>query len=379
MRKLILGIALVLAGATMAGAKDMTGKKVYINAGHGGYWNGGYVAAETDSLGNIITSRKGNDRFVATIPFPDESETGYWESKSNLVKSLELRRLLVAAGCDVKMSRVRNREIDDKDLEHIGLDANEFLGEAAAENPANVAFIAVHSNALGGNNRGINYFLNLYNMDADTLGKNADYMELGKTMANESALWLMDNEITVWKPSAPKVWEDNKFLGFTLGVLRHLDVPGFLVEGSFHDYAPETHRLLNDDYCKLSAYNMYRFFCDYFKADMPSTGVVAGAVKHNKKILVDKNFGNCVEGTHDCLLPINGAVVTLLNKKGKKLQTYITDEFYNGVYVFWDIKPGKYKVKIEVDGFETQILEIKVKAAEITDQVTLLNDPNYVE
>ena len=74
---------------------------------------------------------------------------------------------------------------------------------------------------------------------------------------------------------------------------------------------------------------------------MPSTGVVAGAVKHNKKILVDKNFGNCVEGTHDCLLPINGAVVTLLNKKRKKLQTYITDEFYNGVYVFWDIKPGK--------------------------------------
>lgn len=379
MKKFILGVAMVLAGTTLLGAKDMTGKKVYINPGHGGYWNGGYVAAVTDSLGNEVSPRKGNDRFVATIPFPDESCVGYWESKSNLVKSLELRRLLVGAGCEVKMSRVTNREVDDKDLKQIGLEANEYLGAAAAENPENVAFIAVHSNALGGNNRTINYFLNLYNMDADTLGKNAQYMEYGKKMATQSASWFMDNDITVWKPAAPKVWEDNKFLGFTLGVLRNLDVPGFLVEGSFHDYQPETHRLLNDDYCKLSAYNMYRFFCEYFKADMPSTGVVAGAVKHNKKIINEKHFTNWVEGTHDSQYPINGAVVTLLSKKGKKLQTYITDEFYNGVYVFWDVKPGKYKVRIEAEGFEPQTFDIKVKAAQITDQVTLLNDPDFAE
>lgn len=378
MKKLILGVALMLAGTTFMGAKDMTGKMVYINPGHGGYWSGGSIEQVTDSAGNVVTPRKGNDRWVATIPFPNECEAGYWESKSNLVKSLELRRLLLAAGCDVKISRITNTEADDKNLKSIGLEANEYLGEAAAENPANVAFISVHSNALG-TNRGINYFLNLYNMDADGKGKNAEYMALGKTMATNSASLLMDNDIIVWKPSAPKVWEDNKFLGYTLGVLRHLNVPGFLVEGSFHDYQPETHRLLNDDYCKLYAYNMYRYFCEYFGTDKPVTGVVAGAVKHDTKVIEEAQFKNWVKGTHDCLYPINGATITLIDASGKALQTYKTDQNYNGVYVFWNVKPGAYKVKMEAAGFDTETIDITVFASEITDQVTLLHDPNYVQ
>ena len=378
MKKIILSVALMLCCGATIGAKDMTGCKVYINPGHGGYWNGGTIEQEVDANGNVTTARKGNDRFVATIPFPSESEGGFWESKSNLVKGLELQRLLKAAGCDVKMSRTTNTEADDKDLKVIGLEANDFLGTAAAANPANVAFISVHSNALG-TNPGTNYFLNLYNMDADALGKNTAYMALGKSMATNSASYLMDNNITVWNPSAPKIWEDDKFLGYTLGVLRHLNVPGFLVEGSFHDYQPETHRLLNEDYCKLAAYNMYRYFCEYFGADKPTTGVIAGAVKHDQKVIKEKQFKNWVKGTHDRLYPINGAKVTLMNASGTTLKTYTTDQYYNGVYVFWDVTPGDYKVKIEADGFDTQTIDVTAVAAEITDQVTMIHDPNYVE
>lgn len=377
MKKVILTAALALCCATTIGAADMTGKKVYINPGHGGYWNGGTIEQEVDASGNVISPRKGNDRFVATIPFPTESEAGFWESKSNLVKGLELKRLLEAAGCEVMMSRTTNTEADDKDLKSIGLEANAYLGAAAAANPANVAFISVHSNALGSNG-GINYFLNLYNMDADKLGKNATYMALGQSMATNSASLLMDNEITVWSPTAPKIWEDNQFLGYTLGVLRHLDVPGFLVEGSFHDYQPETHRLLNDDYCKLAAYNMYRYFCEYFGADKPSTGVIAGAVKHDQMIIKEKNYKNWVKGSHDRFYPINGATVTLLDANGNTLKTYTTDNNYNGVYVFWDLTPGAYKVKMEAAGFEAQTIDVTVEASKITDQVTQLHDPNYV-
>lgn len=377
MKKIILSVALMLCCGATIGAADMKGKKVYINPGHGGYWNGGTIEQEVDANGNVITPRKGNDRFVATIPFPTESEAGFWESKSNLVKGLELQRLLEAAGCEVKMSRITNTEADDKDLKAIGLEANDYLGAAAAANPNDVAFISIHSNALGSNG-GINYFLNLYNMDNDGIGKNATYMALGQSMATNSASLLMDNEITVWSPTAPKIWEDQKFLGYTLGVLRHLNVPGFLVEGSFHDYQPETHRLLNDDYCKLAAYNMYRYFCEYFMADKPTTGVVAGAVKDDQRIIKEKQYKNWVKGTHDRFQPINGAKVSLLDANGNTVKTYTTDNYYNGVYVFWDVTPGAYKVKMEADGYDTQTIDVTVVASEITDQVTLLHDPNYV-
>ena len=55
-----------------AQAIDLTGVKIYINPGHGGY----------DS----------NDRSVWTIPVPEvwKNPEGYWESKSNLVKGLAL-------------------------------------------------------------------------------------------------------------------------------------------------------------------------------------------------------------------------------------------------------------------------------------------------
>ena len=372
MKKILLSVLMMLVGLTQIQAADMTGKKVYINPGHGGYWNGGTIDQEVDEAGNIVVARKGNDRFVATIPYPEESEAGFWESRCNLIKSFELKRLLELAGCEVKMSRTENREEDDKDLSAIGEEANAYLGEAAKKNPNNVAFIAVHSNALG-KNTGINYFLNLYNKDNDGLGKNVTYMALSQSMAMNSAAVLMDNDLNVWKPVAPKVWEDKKFLGFTLGVLRRMNVPGFLVEGSFHDYQPETHRLLNEDYCKLSAYNMYRFFCEYFQAEYPSTGVVAGSVKDSEQILERPQFKNWVKDSHDMLCPINGAQVTLLDTNDKVVGTYTTDNNYNGVYVFWEVKPGDYKVKIDAEGYDTKTLAVKVEASKIADQVTLMS------
>lgn len=75
MKRLALLIVSILTIFT-AQAIDLTGVKIYINPGHGGY----------DS----------NDRSIWTIPVPEvwTSPDGYWESKSNLVKGLALKELL---------------------------------------------------------------------------------------------------------------------------------------------------------------------------------------------------------------------------------------------------------------------------------------------
>jgi hypothetical protein len=150
------------------------------------------------------------------------------------------------------------------------------------------------------------------------------------------------------------------------------------VEGSFHDYQPETHRLLNEDYCKLSSYNMFRFFCEYFEVDKPSTGVVAGSVRDSQKIINEKNFSNWFKDSKDRFYPINGATITLIDADGATVQTYTTDQYYNGVYVFWNVTPGAYKVKMEAAGYDTQTIDVTVEAGDIADQVTFLHDPNYV-
>lgn len=365
MKKILLILAAVVLVLT-AGAKDLTGVKIYINPGHGGYHAGGH-----DTLFNADRSIKeirSNDRNVPTINYERLDTNGFWESKCNLVKGLELMRLLEEAGAEVKISRTLNREVDDRPLREIGEEANAFGADA---------FISIHTNAAGMRAR-VNYFLNLYNRDADGLGKNPVNMAFAQHQAAMSVSYLMDNDITVWSPRL-FVAEDKKFLGYSLGVLRHLDVPGFLVEGTFHDYQPETHRLLNDDYAKLHAWNLFRFYCDYFGADRPSVGVVAGAVKDSVRVMSHPRFINWMPGTHDVKQPVNGAKITLVDERGRVAGTYTTDNNYNGVFVFRDVPPGRYTVKMEADGYEPQSEEVEVRAGEITDFVKLLYDPAYIE
>ena len=318
MKKYILPLlGLSMAFSPMAVAKDLSGVKIYINPGHGGY--------------NMTVEK--NDRNVPTIPFEPLDENGFWESSCNLVKGLELQRLLEGSGATVMMSRTQNRDVDDKDLSEIAEEANSFGADA---------FISVHSNALGTNN-GTNYLLCLYKgVEGGAVGDATKPVD--KEMADMAWDYLYDNNLTVWtgsfSPDNPCIKDDYHFLGYYLGVMNPLTVPGFLVEGSFHDYEPETHRLLNDDYAELTAVCLHRFFCDY--------------------------------------QPLNGAKVTLMDASGATLDTYTTDNYYNGVYVFRDLAPGNYKVRMEADGYVAQEKDVTVVADKTTSFYTLLEDPNYI-
>lgn len=185
-------------------AKDLTGVKIYLNPGHGGYWNG--ANSEDYSAGALH-----NDRNIATIPFELGDQNGFWESSCNLVKGLYLKDLLEKAGATVMISRTQNREEDDRDLKLISQEANDF--------GANF-LLSIHSNAGGA---GHNYLLTLYNLDKDGNGKDQTAMDLSKKYAGDVIDYLDDNQVTVWTV-APKIMEDNYLLGYTLGILRHLNI-----------------------------------------------------------------------------------------------------------------------------------------------------------
>jgi hypothetical protein len=290
---------------------------------------------------------------------------GFWESKSNLAKGLYLRDMLQNTGASVYMSRTQNRTEDDRVLSQVAAEAN-------ANNVD--AFLSIHSNAVG-SNVGTNYLLLLFH------GKdNAPKYPQSVTQANAAWPRLLSNKLNVWThyTTASNIRGDSTFYGtYGLGVLTPLTVPGFLSEGSFHDYQPETHRLLNTDYCKLEAINFYRYYCDYFQRDLPATGVIAGFAKGKDETMNHVKYVYKA-GTEDRWLPLNGARVKLMNAAGDSLTQYVVDTLYNGIFSFRDLTPGSYRMRITHKDHTTKDTTVTVTAATTTYAKMMLVNPTLV-
>ena len=354
---------------TEAARTDFSGIKIYVNAGHGGY----------DS----------NDRSCWTVPVPETwtNPEGYWESKSNLVKALALEEMLKKAGATVIMSRTTNhsgvRDIEyypnatEQELAELRNGDDRDLSAIAEEANANNVdhFLSIHSNALNGRT---NYLLMLYRgYDGEPTSAGSDLM------AQSSGNIQILNPLTVWTSPKPLVRGDLTFYGdgWGLGVLRPLTVPGFLSEGSFHDYAPETHRLMNDDYCRLEALRIFQHFHKWFNVPLPQTATISGWVKSSNElvdVLGEPKFVY-VQGSDDQWLPLNGAKVELYQGT-KKIAEKTTDDWYNGVFAFYDLTPGTYKLVVTKDKYSTYTEEITVAAEEIAGvKVRLKNVRMHVE
>ena len=348
---------------------NFNGIKIYLNAGHGGY--------------------DANDRSCWTVPVPEtwSNPAGYWESKSNLSKALALEEMLKKAGATVIMSRHTNNS-GIRDLEYYpGATAQEKeelrngddrdLSAIAEEANANDVdhFLSIHSNALNGRT---NYLLMLYHGYNDQ-----PTVPLSDKMAESSGNLQILNELTVWTSPKPLLRGDFTFYGddMGLGVLRPLTVPGFLSEGSFHDYAPETHRLMNDDYCKLEALRMFHHFHKWFDVKLPQTATISGWVKSSNElvdVLGEPKFVY-VQNSDDQWLPLNGAKVELYQGT-KKIAEKTTDDWYNGIFAFYDLTPGTYKLVVTKDKYSTYSQEITVAAEEIAGvKVRLKNVRMHVE
>lgn len=300
--------------------------RIYINPGHGGY--------------------TGDDRNMAIYPFASGDTLGFWESTSNLHKGLKLDTMLRTLGFQTKLSRVLNRQIDDRALSAIVAEANAWESDF---------MLSIHSNA--GNPS--NYILQLYaGIDLDDAQKTyptpTPCSDESRAITTLLGNILYENEVTCWSRE-PVISGDKTFarkiMGWSngYGVLRGLTVPGTISEGCMHDYIPETYRLMNMDYKWRESFYFARTFMEYFCHSELPYGAIGGQLRDSYQKQISPDI-HPRRGTRDELRPLNRATVELY-QDGKLLQTYTTDTLYNGCYFFWNLQPGKYVVKGKMDGY----------------------------
>ena len=421
MKKIFMILAAALLTVTMSAA-DLTGKRIYVNPGHGSYGP--------------------NDRPRATIPYPNLPTTGmpdtlgFYESNTNLWKCLYLGEKLEAAGATVLYSRtqcgpwpyemkngdypdykwIKNDVIDDPELGWQftdGYDAhpdytkyNRNLSEIADEVEANNIdyFISVHSNANSeGDN--VNYPVIIYRgQDASPNNASVTPYEYVKGSYEKAVLCNTEKLKTMvagidpcsntkgrvsgdWNfySSSTKTEYTNKTSGIVykgyLGVMKH-GASGYLSEGYFHTYQPARHRALNQDYCHMEGLDYYRAIINYYGADKETTGYIMGTVKdaHNK---MNNSLYNYIPKSNDQWVPCNGAEV-ILKKAGVEVARYQVDTFYNGIFVFEGLEPGNdYTLDATCPGYfpldQEQKVALTVKANETTYPMIFLTDTAYVE
>lgn len=329
----ILFVGLLLLKTGVIAAQDLSGVRIYINPGHGGY----------DS----------DDRNIPVGPYGSGDQNGFWESQSNLDKGLQLVELLKSAKADVFISRTTNTTADDLPLTQIVREANEYMADY---------MLSIHSNA------GVtNYILQLYaGVDPDDTtiyptptpcsdrSREISTVIAENLYANEVNCWAANYTIRGDKTFAAQAMDWNN--GY--GVLRGLTVPGCISEGSMHDYIPETRRLMNMEYKWLEAWHFYKSFCEIFKAGHLTTGNIAGSVHDSR----NKDLGLHVKirNSKDELLAINKAKITVTPGN----LTYTTDDIDNGVFVFKQLNPGTYTVKVTADKYFEKTYDLEVKAGE---------------
>lgn len=366
MKKQLLLIAALIATFSVCAA-DLTGKRIYINPGHGSFGP--------------------NDRPMATIPYPALATTGmpdtcgFYETNTNLWKCLELGKKLVEAGATVDYSRTANgpwpyvypyadytwAEYENlPDYTKYNRNLSEICEEVEAGNYD--YFISVHSNAAtDGTNT--NFPIVLYrgtdagaDMAADSRQRAITlWPYLYETMASgldPASAYSLTNvnvrgDIDFYKPkpssARTSAVSGKTYVGY-LGVLKH-GCPGYLSEGYFHTYQPARHRALNRDYCRQEGVRYFRGIMAYYGATPEATGYIMGTVKDLHEKIVNKLFQYAPK-TNDQWLPCNGAEVVLY-KAGTEVAKYKVDNLYNGLFVFENLEPGNdYTLDATCEGYK---------------------------
>ena len=341
MKKLLLLIAVLLTVSSWAQKP-----KIYLNPGHGGY--------------------NSNDRNIVTINHEEGDQSGFWESQANLTKALYLREMLQTAGATVYMSRTDNRS-GYRDDTSLGTAVGDRPLSTIAREASNKAdfFLSIHSNASGNStSSATNYLLLMLTGTSGSSDWSTSYKYAEAVTAANYALNRMGGHpMTWWNSNSKRMYS---YTTYTVISPSYLTIPGYLSEGEFHDYKPETHRLLNTDYCKLEAYRLLQAFCDYYSSSLtpPTTGVICGDVRDQTATMTGVTKYQLAKDD-DNYKPLTGAKVKL-KKDGVVIATYTCDDEWNGFYAFWDLAPGTYEVQCAANDHASVTKEVTVTANTIT-------------
>lgn len=376
--------------------------RIYLNPGHGSW-----------GPNNRPMNTIGRDPYNSADP----DTTGFFESNTNLFKVYSLLDHLVEAG--VPFDRTLNLTNDNParvgsalDLsQHIVMSHmkvgpypytgsaddtnnayNRRLSEIREEVEANNFdyFISVHSNAAT-DGSSTNYPLFLFRgQDDETYsapGSKAFATHLWPyAYGNEHQTWSyysMTNanvrgDVSFYGSGSETVNGDATYYGY-LGVLLH-GVPGFLVEGYFHTYQPARQRAMNHDVCRHEGHLYARGMINYFGWKAETTGDIYGIVRdlHER---FNHDLYSPAAGTNDVYMPLNGVTVTLL-KDGATVQTYTTDNEWNGAFFFKNLEPGTYSLSYAAEGYkaatEEYLATFTVTANETTYVNAFLESESYV-
>ena len=327
MKKSFYTLALMMTVAVFATAIAGIKPHVYINPGHGGH--------ESD------------DRNVVIYPFVQGDTAGYWESNSNLKKGFALNNCLRAKGYTTSMSRVTNDQNSDLALSTIVALCNSSGADI---------FYAIHSNATGVPSRR-NHILGLYRGPTGSpVVPNSDVLTrtlMERLQVNAAAVWTSNYQIAGDFTFYPD-WNNQG-----LGVLRGNHAVSMLSEGSFHDYIPETYRLMNDNYCWMEGWNFSLGADDYFGYNDFDKGCVAGNIRDNRMPRIINDF---IMFGDDNREPVSNATVILLDMNDTPIDTCYTDNLYNGIYAFKMLDPGTYKIMVEQEHYYGQTKQVTIEA-----------------
>ena len=409
LKHLLLGAAVSVfsTGQVMAANPNATidQVKIYINPGHGTY--------------------TGNDRPMATMGHgaAGADTAGFYESNTNMQKAYGLLDKLKEYGVPYDASKPATGSYQKNiRMSHATTGVSPGLSTVAAEVKTMDAdvFISIHSNANTGTGDDVTGHTNFNQLlflhrgwDGDPYTPGSDEMAMAcwnHAIKNKHMHfnWL-NNPTVVYNDgvvySGRKYYPENKKdadgnpywikgdvtfqYGYTnrnnsggytryYGVLNH-EIPGFLVEGYDHTYRPAMHRAMNDDVCRHEGELYARGINDYFgwgKKD--SYGKIYGIVRDQSVTMNHKYFSIIQNPTLDAnkyidpvdnKQPLNNVVVTLYNADGDEIDTYVTDNEWNGAYFFKKVAPGTYTIKHSLEGYK-----------DVTKTVTVVADEtNYID
>lgn len=376
-KHILLAVAALTMSAASIQAKDLQDYRIYINPGHGG-WDGG-------------------DRHMGTVkhgPATYLDTCGFFETNTNLWKGLATVHRLAEYGfkfdnslnpfpedfvgyrCNDNLHDIQTSGDPDfrygaaRDfsqgimMSHVKNGLSRNINEIAIEVEANNydLFLSIHSNAAS-EGASTNYpamFVRGENQTESVPGSCDFARRLWPyAFANTHSQW------SNYSMTNPGLYYDIDFWGgdYALtdhgngnivkgyyAVLRH-NVPGFLMEGYFHTYQPARHRAMNPDVCFIEGEAYARGIADWLDVPREATGDIYGIVRdmHEK---FRHSFYSAPANSPDAYKPINNATVTLMDASGATVATYITDDEYNGAFVFRKLQPGTYTITVSAEEYK---------------------------